>query len=1025
MYTSRLWARSAQFMIALMLCVTCLTPATSFAATTESIAKVLSFTSTNAQANGAASINGSGTATIISGSSPTQQGSVFTRNPVALAGNANFSLYSELEFRGAAYDNSGDTYYRYSGGTAFVLQGSDPSALGKLNDGYGYDGIANSIAIVIDETNNVIKLLRKGDVLITTPEWVNKSMFSNSSGIANYTYHLWVDYDGTTLEVRVSSNNQRPSIADLSYPTDPMDITSLLGTLSPYAGFTASTGFSTGVTVNKMYLDNKYNPLHPDTITYQAAPTVASATVPANGSYTVGQSLNFTIGFSEPVTVDTTMGTPSLGLDIGGVTRQANYVSGSGSSVLTFSYPVQSGDSDTDGIGVGSISLGGGTVQSSDGIDANLSLVGVPSTAGILVIPQYTLQYDGNGNTGGSVTSTIYPYQSGSTVTVLDNDGELTKDGYTFAGWNDRADGTGTDYAPSSVFTMGAANLILYAKWKESINISSDASLASLSLSGAALNPVFQPSITSYSANVGSSINSVVVTATASDPGSTIVVNGQVLASGSHSDPISLRTGSNTIIIIVTAADGMTTQTYTIEVNRASEPGTPPTPSTPSPSTSTPSNVSLPTSNDQNIQAVVESGSGDVLLSLTYTRTIDASGKKKDKVILTPQQAEQMIARLAGKNVSELKLILLDEKDEVFEWTLTFYKDAAAILAKAGISLEIVTSKGSVHLSKETLSSLNTDLTLRITPMRSDSDHSQVTQLVENEPTVRSLIGHASIAVFGMPVLIETNVANLGAEITLPIDDSNIGETGTKNMAIFIKHGDGSVELLRGQVVKYDKSGKLGIRFKVEQFSTFAIVRSEALNIISHDAYITGYNDGTFRPNEAVTRAEMATMLSRAFDNHNANASTVVSFSDVSAAYWAKDAIASVSVNGWMIGQADGGFQPKKKITRAEMATIAARFIEQPTEGGASFSDTSGHWAEVAIAKVQAAHVMTGYTDGTFHPEAALTRAEAVAILNKLLGRGLMSGTTGKWNDVSEDYWAYRAIQSASNSYDEDVLATN
>ncbi|WP_166642919.1 MBG domain-containing protein, partial [Sunxiuqinia elliptica] len=115
------------------------------------------------------------------------------------------------------------------------------------------------------------------------------------------------------------------------------------------------------------------------------APTVTSVSVPANATYVAGQDLDFTINFDEAVTVNTTGGTPQIALTIGATTRQASYQSGSGSSALAFSYTVQAGDLDTDGIAVGSLAVNGGTIKDVAGNNANLTLNSVGATSAVLV----------------------------------------------------------------------------------------------------------------------------------------------------------------------------------------------------------------------------------------------------------------------------------------------------------------------------------------------------------------------------------------------------------------------------------------------------------------------------------------------------------------------------------------------------------------------------------------------------------------------------------------------------------------
>ncbi|WP_221405250.1 hypothetical protein, partial [Roseivirga seohaensis] len=114
-------------------------------------------------------------------------------------------------------------------------------------------------------------------------------------------------------------------------------------------------------------------------------PTVTSVSVPANATYIAGQNLDFTVNFSENVTVVTTGGTPQLAITIGATTRQAVYTSGSGTSALLFRYVVQSGELDTDGITVGTLSANGGTLKDAATNDANLTLNSVGSTTAVLV----------------------------------------------------------------------------------------------------------------------------------------------------------------------------------------------------------------------------------------------------------------------------------------------------------------------------------------------------------------------------------------------------------------------------------------------------------------------------------------------------------------------------------------------------------------------------------------------------------------------------------------------------------------
>ncbi|MDP2542038.1 hypothetical protein CSC81_08155 [Tenacibaculum discolor] len=144
-----------------------------------------------------------------------------------------------------------------------------------------------------------------------------------------------------------------------------------------------------------------------------AAPTVTSVSVPANGNYLTGQNLDFTVNFDENITVNTTGGTPQIAITIGATTRQAVYQSGSGTSALVFRYTVQSGDSDTDGIAVGTLAANGGTLKDAASNDAVLTLNSVGSTTGVLVdavaptVTNVSVPANGTYSTGQNLDFTV------------------------------------------------------------------------------------------------------------------------------------------------------------------------------------------------------------------------------------------------------------------------------------------------------------------------------------------------------------------------------------------------------------------------------------------------------------------------------------------------------------------------------------------------------------------------------------------------------------------------------------------
>lgn len=183
-----------------------------------------------------------------------------------------------------------------------------------------------------------------------------------------------------------------------------------------------------------------------------------------------------------------------------------------------------------------------------------------------------------------------------------------------------------------------------------------------------------------------------------------------------------------------------------------------------------------------------------------------------------------------------------------------------------------------------------------------------------------------------------------------------------------------------------------------------------------HSAYINGYPGGFFKPDAPITRAEMATILAKVAEKEATGSG--VTFSDVPSSYWGADAIAKVAKMGLMNGYTDGTFKPNQPLTRAEMASLTAMLSPNSTTSGRGFSDITGHWAQAAIKKAQDIGIMNGYSDGTFRPNSKLTRAEAVTAINRVLGRGPLMGVTQPgWNDVPVSHWAFGDIEEASTDH--------
>lgn len=194
---------------------------------------------------------------------------------------------------------------------------------------------------------------------------------------------------------------------------------------------------------------------------------------------------------------------------------------------------------------------------------------------------------------------------------------------------------------------------------------------------------------------------------------------------------------------------------------------------------------------------------------------------------------------------------------------------------------------------------------------------------------------------------------------------------------------------------------------------------------VSQPAYIAGFPDGTFKPGKEVTRAEAVRMFVKLVNNGaELPKNPTTSFKDANNA-WYSDEINYAVAKGFIKGYSDGTFKPNQAITRAEFAQMISTFVKNGYPGTGSFKDVKGHWASDAISALYGNKNIKGYGDGTFKPDQKLTRAEAVTILNSVFGRNTKSNSFAnvseaglrRFSDVSKSHWAYYEILDASNGH--------
>ena len=197
------------------------------------------------------------------------------------------------------------------------------------------------------------------------------------------------------------------------------------------------------------------------------------------------------------------------------------------------------------------------------------------------------------------------------------------------------------------------------------------------------------------------------------------------------------------------------------------------------------------------------------------------------------------------------------------------------------------------------------------------------------------------------------------------------------------------------------------------------------LNTTDHFAYIVGYGNGQVRPQNAITRAEVATIFFRLLtdDVREENFTSTNKYTDVAAGAWYNNAVSTLSAMGIITGYPDGTFRPNAYITRAEFAAIAARFDADGDKTLAAFSDIANHWAKDEISVAYNNGWVDGYPDGTFGPQRNITRAETVTLVNRVLNRkpetedDLLPDMTTWTDNADKKAWYYLAIQEATNSH--------
>ncbi len=254
------------------------------------------------------------------------------------------------------------------------------------------------------------------------------------------------------------------------------------------------------------------------------------------------------------------------------------------------------------------------------------------------------------------------------------------------------------------------------------------------------------------------------------------------------------------------------------------------------------------------------------------------------------------------------------------------------------------------------------------------------------------------------------------------------GDTPTRSGYTFMGWSPTVAETVTADVTYIAQWKRNGGHHPSKPDNTVEIPDEDALglNTDDHFAYIIGYPDGTVQPNGQITRAEATTIFFRLLteESRSANLTKTNGYTDVAFDAWYNTAVSTMTKAGIVDGYPDGTFRPDAPITRAEMAKIISLFAKLD-KSESRFSDIAGHWAEAYIRLAAGNGWIAGYPDGTFGPQRNITRAETATMINRVLDRVpseeshlLSRGVMQIWPDANPGDWFYFAMQEATNSHD-------
>ncbi|WP_409343706.1 S-layer homology domain-containing protein [Paenibacillus sp. MBLB4367] len=300
--------------------------------------------------------------------------------------------------------------------------------------------------------------------------------------------------------------------------------------------------------------------------------------------------------------------------------------------------------------------------------------------------------------------------------------------------------------------------------------------------------------------------------------------------------------------------------------------------------------------------------------------------------------------------------------------------------------------------------------------MVEEGGQSVITVDYKNQSSSPLVSGVVKLAIPAGATVIDANGGKAdGNTVTWTVNNLAAGQAGSFKVTV-------KWPQLEEKEASFDAKGEFAAGGSVSpvtaQSATKVVVFSKRFDNLKHQRYILGYPDGEFKPNRSLTRAELAAIVARLTDNSESK--DPLNFKDVQAGHWAANYIKIATKHGYFNGFEDGTFRPEAPVTRGELAAVMARFLKLDTGSSstAHFSDVVGHWSAAAVEALYRGKFLSGYPDGTFKPQNDIIRSEAVTLINRMLYRGPLQGLEPLFPDMPASHWAFGDVQEATVSHE-------